>query len=162
MSINKGRAYQMVMSKLKTSSEIDDVFHLIGLIASCESIISDRLSAFLGGTKNEEYQKIQAKKSFESFGKLLELCQSELEKEIKPINGRENLETKNLYAELFAWKAKRNQIIHSVCKSSSPEFHITEKQLFAEAQCACINGHRLLRLLLKWSKQSKAKNKKIK
>jgi hypothetical protein len=59
---NKGTAYQMVLSKMKSCADSDDIFHLIGLIAACESIMSDRLSSFLGGTKNEKHKTSDGKK----------------------------------------------------------------------------------------------------
>lgn len=153
---NKGNSYRLVMSKLKSSSESQDIFHLIGLIAACESIISDRLTAFLEGTNNEDYLKKKKKNKYGiSFGMLLSFCKNELEEKLEPIKGVKKIETANLYAEIFTWKEKRNEIIHGVCKSNSEEIHKTEKELFQETLNACITGHRLCRLLLKWSQQRK-------
>jgi hypothetical protein len=158
---NKGEAYKLVLSNLKSCGNSNDIFHLIGLIAACESIMSDRLSAFLEGTKNPEYKKKLLKnKNGLSFGNLLECSKEELEKELKPIKGIEEIETKNLYAEIYAWKDMRNQIIHAVCKSKNKITHKSERVLFAEAQCACLNGYRLVRLLLKWNSKTKRENNK--
>ncbi len=156
---DKGKAYQLVLSNLKSCAESDDIFHLIGLVSACESIMSDRLSAFLGGTKNAEYKaELLRNKNGVSFGNLIRYSKIELEKELKPIKGKEKIETKNLYAEIFAWKVRRNEIIHAVCKSNSKVTHKSEKVLFAEAQCTCLTGYRLVRLLLKWSEQTKRKH----
>lgn len=154
---NKGKAYKLVLSNLKACSDSDDIFHLIGLIASCESIMSDRLSAFLEGTNNTEYIKDKkGNKNGVSFGNLIKYSKIELEKELDPIKGVEKIETKNLYAEIFEWKEKRNDVIHSVCKSSSIITHKSQKVLFKEAKRTCISGYRLVRLLLKWSQKTKA------
>jgi len=155
---NKGTAYQLVLSKTKSCAESDDIFHLIGLIASCESIMSDRLSAYLGGTKNEKHKQAMERNKFISLGTLLDISKKELEVELKiKTKDRDEIATKNLYVELWAWKEKRNQVIHAVCKSNSKVTHKSEKLLFAEAQCACLTGYRLVRLLLKWSEQRKRK-----
>ena len=37
---DKGKAYQLVLSNLKSCAESDDIFHLIGLVSACESIQS--------------------------------------------------------------------------------------------------------------------------
>ena len=159
INTNKCKAYQLVLSKLKSCSENDDIFHLIGLIASCESIMSDRISAFLEGTNNAKYKlELSKNKKAVSLGNLLQFSKIDLEKELKPIKGIKKIETKNLYAEIFAWKEKRNEIIHAVCKSNSKVTHKSEKVLFIEAQCTCLTGYRLVRLLLKWSQQTKAKH----
>lgn len=156
---HKGAAYKLVLSKLKSSGESNDIFHLIGLIAASESIISDRLTAFLHGTQNPAYLKnLQQNKNGVSFGNLLTFSKEELEKELKPIRGIDKIETKNLYAEIFAWKEMRNQIIHAVCKSKSNISHKSQQVLFAEAQCACLIAYRLLRLLLKWNDKTKKEN----
>ena len=113
-------------------------------------------------TKNtNEYKKIlQKNKNGASFGILLTCSKEELEKELKPIRGIEKIETKNLYAEIFAWKEMRNQIIHAVCKSKSNITHKSQQVLFAEAQCACLIAYRLVRLLLKWNSKTKKENNK--
>jgi hypothetical protein len=159
-NINKGAAYKLVLSNLKSCGESKDIFHLIGLIAASESIMSDRLTAFLHGTQHPSYiKKLQENKNGVSFGNLLTFSKEELEKELKPINGIEKIETANLYAEIFAWKEMRNHIIHAVCKSKSKISHKSQQVLFAEAQYACLLAYRLVRLLLKWSSKTKNENK---
>ena len=153
---NKGRAYKMVMSKMKESHENNDIFHLIGLIASCESIISDRLESFLINSKNEKYIKIYShKKRFLSLSELLKLSKSELNYSVELKKSKNKIETQNLYSEIIQWKAKRNEIIHSVCKSKSIEIHKTETKLLQDAKSICIEGHRILRFILKWSQSLK-------
>ncbi len=98
---------------------------------------------------------------FISLGTLLDLSKKELEVELK-INAkdRDEIASKNLYSELWAWKEKRNQVVHAVCKSSSLLSHKNLKALFTEVQSTCLNGQKLVALLLKWSKQTKAQHKK--
>ncbi|WP_291402558.1 hypothetical protein [Daejeonella sp.] len=92
---HKGDAYRLVLSNLKSCGESNDIFHLIGLIAASESIMSDRLTAFLHGTQNAAYLKnLQQNKNGVSFGHLLTLSKEELEKELKPIRGIDKIETK--------------------------------------------------------------------
>lgn len=160
-NINKGEAYHLVLSNLNLCIHSTDVFHLIGLIAACESIISDRLSAFLGGTKNSKYVELYKNKKYISFGNMLDYSKKELSLEIK-ISSKSNSEisTKNLYLELKKWKNKRNKVIHAVCKSKSTMTHDSLSTLFTEVQNCCIEGHRLVRLILKWSNQTKRRYNK--
>ena len=161
-NINKGESYKIVLSKMKSCSESEDIFHLIGLIAACESIISDRLSAFLGGIGNKDF-KNKTKSNFNvSFGNLISYSKEQLSVSLK-INSRYGgkIHTENLYAEIWAWKEKRNEVVHAVCKSKNIKSHKSINILFSEVQLTCIQGHRLLKLLLKWSQQTKNKLKKI-
>lgn len=158
---NKGEAYHLVLSNLNQCNESNDVFHLIGLIAACESIMSDRLSAFLGGTNNIKYSDASKKKKFVSLGEMLEFSKEVLSTEIK-IKTRSNSEisTKDLFKELKRWKDKRNKVVHAVCKSKSTVSHNSLPVLFDDVQNCCIDGHRLVKLLLKWSNQTKREYRK--
>jgi CRISPR/Cas system CSM-associated protein Csm4 (group 5 of RAMP superfamily) len=159
---NKGTAYQLVLSKMKSCAESDDVFHLIGLIASCESIMSDRLSAYLGGTKNEKHKQAIERKKFVSVGELLKFIKKELKGKIEikqKVGGIITIE--NLHSELKAWIKKRNQVIHAVCKSRNTESHKDLESMLSESKSTCVAGHRLVAFLLKWSKQTKAQHKKL-
>jgi len=159
---HKGEAYRLVMSSLKSCTHNNDLFHLIGLIATTESIMSDRLSAFLGGTKNAKHKQSTEKKQFISISELLKYCEKELKRkiEIKQKIG-DIITTENLHSELKAWIKKRNQIVHAVCKSRNTESGEKIEIILSEAKLTCIAGHRLLMFLLKWSKQTKAQHKKI-
>lgn len=161
-NINKGEAYHLVLSNLKSSTESKDIFHLIGLIATSESIMSDRLSAFLGGTNNIKYIEEKQKKRYVPFGNMLEFSKKELRIEliIKPKTISE-ISTKNLYLELKHWNNKRNTVIHAVCKSNRTVFHVGLASIFVEAQNCCVDAHRLIRLLLKWSDQTKREYNKL-
>ncbi len=159
---NKGTAYKLVLSKMKSSAETDDVFHLIGLIAACESIMSDRLSAYLGGTKNEKHKQAIERKKFVSVGELLKFSKKELKGKIEikqKVGGIITIE--NLHSELKAWIKKRNQVIHAVCKSRNTESHKDLESMLSESKSTCVAGHRLVAFLLKWSKQTKAQHKKL-
>jgi hypothetical protein len=78
---------------------------------------------------------------------------------IKPKTNSE-ISTKNLYLELIHWNNKRNTVIHAVCKSNRTVSHVGLASIFVEAQNCCIDAHRLIRLLLKWSSKTKTENKK--
>ena len=161
-NINKGEAYQLVLSNLKLCNESKDIFHLIGLIATSESIMSDRLSAYLGGTKNSKYIEYKKLRNYVPFGKMLEFSKKELRIEliIKPKTISE-ISTKNLYEELKYWNNKRNTVIHAVCKSNRTVSHVGLASIFVEAQKCCVDAHRLIRLLLKWSDQTKREYNKL-
>ena len=160
-NINKGEAYQLVLSNLKSCIESKDIFHLIGLIATSESIMSDRLSAYLGGTKNSKYIEYKQLRNHVPFGKMLEFSKKELRVELiiktKTIS---EISTKNLYLELKNWNDKRNTVIHAVCKSNRTVSHVGLAYIFVEAQNCCFDAHRLIRLLLKWSIRTKSEYKK--
>ena len=160
-NINKGEAYNLVLSNLKFSTESKDLFHLIGLIATSESIMSDRLSAYLGGTKNSKYIEYKQLRNHVPFGKMLEIIKKELRGEliIKPKTISE-ISTKNLYLELKHWNNKRNTVIHAVCKSNRTVSHVGLASIFVEAQNCCVDAHRLIRLLLKWSSKTKREYQK--
>ncbi len=160
-NINKGEAYQLVLSNLNSSKESKDIFHLIGLIATSESIMSDRLSAYLGGTKNSKYIEYKQLRNHVPFGKMLEIIKKELRGEliIKPKTISE-ISTKNLYLELKHWNNKRNTVIHAVCKSNRTVSHVGLASIFVEAQNCCVDAHRLIRLLLKWSSKTKREYQK--
>lgn len=156
----KGDSYHLVLSKLKECSKSDDIFHLIGLIASCESIMSDRLSAFLGGTKNAKYKEAIEKNDFISIRDLIKYSKKELKGKIEikqKVGGV--LTTENLLSELRAWVKKRNQVVHAVCHSPSSVSHKSLNTLFSEAKTTCLDGQRLVQLLLKWSKKTKHTHK---
>ena len=158
---NKGTAYQLVLSKMKSCVESDDVFHLIGLIASCESIMSDRFSAYLGGTKNEKHKQAIEINKFVSFSDLLKFSKKELKVKIEikqKVGGIITIE--NLHLELKAWIKRRNQVVHAVCKSRNTESHKDLESILSEAKSTCIAGHRLVTFLLKWSKKIKTQHKK--
>jgi hypothetical protein len=159
-NINKGEAYQLVLSNLKSSATSKDIFHLIGLIATSESIMSDRLSAYLGGTKNDKYLETKKLRNYVPFGKMLEFSKKGLNVEliIKPKTISE-ISTKNLYLELKHWNSLRNKVIHYVCKSNRTLSHVGLESIFAEAQNCCVDAHRLIRLLLKWSSKTKSEYK---
>jgi len=161
-NINKGEAYQLVLTNLKSSTESKDIFYLIGLIATSESIMSDRLSAFLGGTKNSKYLEYKQLRNYVPFGNMLEFSKKELRVEliIKP-EGNSAISTKNLYLELKQWNNKRNKVIHAVCKSSKTVSHDGLASIFVEIQNCCIDAYRLVRLLLKWSVQTKREYNKL-
>ena len=161
-NINKGEAYHLVLSNLKFFTESKDLFHLIGLIATSESIMSDRLSAYLGGTKNNKYIEYKQLRNHVPFGKMLEFSKKELGIEliIKPKTISE-ISTKNLYLELKHWNNKRNTVIHAVCKSNRTVSHVGLASIFVEAQNCCVDAHRLIRLLLKWSSKTKSDYKKL-
>lgn len=161
-NINKGEAYHLVLSNLKFSTESKDLFHLIGLIATSESIMSDRLSAYLGGTKNNKYIEYKQLRNHVPFGKMLEFSKKKLTIEliIKP-KTISAISTKNLYLELKHWNNKRNTVIHSVCKSNRTVSHVGLASIFVEAQNCCVDAHRLIRLLLKWSSKTKSEYKKL-
>lgn len=147
---------------MKSCVKSDNIFHLIGLIAASESIISDRLSAFLGGTKNEKHKQAIERNKFISFGDLLKYSKKGLKGKIEikqKVGGIITIE--NLHSELKAWIKKRNQVIHAVCKSRNTELHKDLESVLSEAKSTCIAGLRLVTLLLKWSKQTKAQNKKL-
>lgn len=161
-NINKGEAYHLVLSNLKFSTESKDLFHLIGLIATSESIMSDRLSAFLGGTNNIKYIEYKQLRNHVPLGKMLEFSKKKLTIEliIKPKTISE-ICTKNLYLELKHWNNKRNTVIHAVCKSNRTVSHVGLASIFVEAQNCCVDAHRLIRLLLKWSSKTKSEYKKL-
>lgn len=108
---------------------------MIGLIATSESIISDRLSAYLGGTKNSKYIEYKQLRNYVPFRKKLEFSRKELRIEliIKPKTISE-ISTKNLYEELKHWNNKRNTIIDAVCKSNRTVSHVGLASIFVEAQ----------------------------
>lgn len=160
-NINKGEAYHLVLSNLKSSKTSKDIFHLIGLIATSESIMSDRLSAYLGGTKNNRYIESKQLRNYVPFGKMLEFSKKELRIEL--IIRSETIyeiRTKDLYLELKHWNSLRNKVIHSVCKSNRTLSHEGLASIFVEAQNCCVDAHRLTRLLLKWSSKTKSEYKK--
>lgn len=161
-NINKGEAYQLVLSNLNSCIESKDIFHLIGLIATSESIMSDRLSAFLGGTKNIKYLEYKQLRNYVPFGNMLEFSKKELRVELI-INPESNsaISTKNLFLELKHWNNKRNKVIHAVCKSSKTVSHDGLASIFVEVQNCCIDSNRLVRLLLKWSDQTKREYNKL-
>lgn len=151
-NINKGNSYKHVLSQLKYCSKATDIFHLIGLIACCESLITDRLvslhmklNKIIGPARSKEINKI-------SFGDFLEIYKEELNRPLK-INSKDGrkIETKNLYAELWQWKEMRNNVIHSVCKSIKPVSHKSTIELYNEIQCTCLLGYRLARLIIKFN-----------
>lgn len=77
-NLKKGDSYKLVLSNLNVSSKSDDVFHLIGLIAATESIISDRLSSFLGGTKNDMFLAEIKNREFVPLSSLLKYSEKDL------------------------------------------------------------------------------------
>lgn len=159
---NKGEAYQLVLSNLKSAIESNDIFHLIGLIATSESIMSDRLSGYLEGTKNGKYIENKELKTFVSFGNILNFAKKELRVElIINLTTINQISTKNLYLELKHWNKKRNKIIHAVCTSNRTLTHLGLASIFEEAQRCCVDAHRLIRLLLKWSSKTKSDYKKL-
>jgi hypothetical protein len=153
---NKGEAYKIVISKLNVCSNSEDIFHLIGLVAASESIMSDRLSAFLSGINNQEYLNKSLEEKFVSFGQLIEFSKKESAAKIT-VNGKDGnaVDSKSLFQHLKVWNTKRNQIIHALCKSKSAISHKSQKTLLEEAKDCCIEAHRLVRLILKWSYETK-------
>ena len=124
--------------------------------------MSDRLSAFLGGTNNTKYIEEKQKKKYVPYGNMLEFSKKELRIEliIKPKTISE-ISTKNLYLELKDWNNRRNMVIHAVCKSNRTVSHGGLASIFVEAKNCCVDAHRLIRLLLKWSIQTKREYKKL-
>ncbi len=154
-NINKGEAYHLFFSKIKLCNETSDIFHLIGLTAATESIMSDRLSSFLLNIRRNNYKNGFVLNSNSSFAKLLLQCKVHLEVSLK-INSKDGvtLQTQNLFDEIWEWKEKRNEVVHAICKSKKNVSHKNLQILFSEALYSCQQGHNLLRLLLKWSKQN--------
>ncbi len=160
---NKRDAYKLVLSRLKNISNSSDVFQLVGLVASCESIILDRLTAYLVGTKNFKYESKSKNNKHVSFSELLQLCKLELQLS-NQINTKTSclINSKNLFAELMEWKEQRNKFIHSVCKSNSNISHKSLIKIYDEVFNCCTYGYYLVRLTLKWSDQTKRNYNKLK
>jgi hypothetical protein len=160
---NKRDAYKLVISNLKKLSESDDVFHLIGLVATCESIISDRISAYLGGVKNEKFISIKNKEKPVTLNEMMSWCKKELQIPIQ-IKTRATglIETDDLFEELQNWKDHRNRVIHSVCKSNRNITHESSSKTFNDVRDCCITGYDVVRFILKWSEQTKKRHIKLK
>ena len=92
---------------MKSCVESDNIFHLIGLIAASESIISDRLSAFLGGTKNEKHKQAIERNKFISFGDLLKYSKKglkgkiEIKQKVGGIITIENFGKQNYFSAMY-------------------------------------------------------------
>lgn len=159
-NFNKGDSYKLVFSNLKISSKSDDVFHLIGLIAATESIISDRLSSFLGGTKNDKFLAEIKNREFIPLSSLLKFSKKDLSTELN-IKSKisTDFKTNNLYYDLKNWNRQRNNVIHAVCKSKCRESHPSLGALLKDVQDCCNNGYKFVRLLLKWSAKQKNESK---
>jgi len=160
---NKRDAYKLVISNLKNLSESDDVFHLIGLVASCESIISDRISAYLGGVKNEKFISRKNKEKPATLHEMMSWCKKELQIPIQ-IKSRATglIETDDLFEELQNWKTHRNIVIHSVCKSNRNITHNSSSKTFNDVKECSIKGYDVVRFILKWSDQTKRSHTKLK
>jgi|688.fasta_scaffold915645_1 hypothetical protein len=160
---NKRDAYKLVISNLKNLSESDDVFHLIGLVATCESIISDRISAYLGGIKNEKFILRKNKDKYVSLNDMIVLSKKQLQIPIQ-IKTRATglIETDDLFEELQNWKDHRNRVIHSVCKSNRNISHESSSKIFNDVRDCCITGYDVVRFILKWSDQTKRSHTKLK
>lgn len=160
---NKRDAYKLVISNLKKLSESDDVFHLIGLVATCESIISDRILAYLKGVKNEKFMSRKNKEKHVKLNEMMSWCKKELQIPIQ-IKTRATglIETDDLFKELENWKTHRNIVIHSVCKSNSNITHDSSTIIFNDVRDCCIKGYDVVRFILKWSEQTKSRHLKLK
>lgn len=110
-NVEKSLAYAMAMNRLE--SAIEHSFPLEALAIE-ESIISDRLRAYLEHVKNPQLMKLQTKKGkFLSFGFLIQNLGKEMDR-------RGLMKVKDyhkLFSDIAKWKDNRNKLLHGIVKT---------------------------------------------
>jgi hypothetical protein len=151
----KYESYKAANNLLNDAIKNNDLPRCIAAIAVCESIIADRLQAYLKFKAPEIFVEKGKEKKFVSSGKMIAECLIHFSEYRIDVNSKNfgKVESKNLFKDLQAWLKSRNDICHGFVKSNPG----TQTKEIGEFHKAAIltaeKGLMLTKLVSKWHKQ---------